>query len=252
MRYAKPQKGNPHQLTINQHVFPLRSLARFSDPSSDKVAVRRPPSDLNEIHVKPDAAFFCAMRAWNDGAERNFKREIEDPFQAVADQVMSIRQSLAEDQHIIVTKFLALWSARAHLKANPIADSPIYGILGKQGKHTLDDQEILEKNDIGYINENLSVPGRDLAAGLITMSIMRYQKQRGDQRWGIVHSPAAEFIVPDQFGSIAIVPVTPKLCFVAGCGNIQATELQVREQNRAALANARGYIVARSFAACPL
>jgi hypothetical protein len=62
----------------------------------------------------------------------------------------------------------------------------------------------------------------------------------------------SEFIVPDQFGQMAIVPVTPRLCLVAGCVDIQASEQQVRHQNRVALTVAREYIFARSFAACPL
>jgi len=31
MKYKKPQKGNPHQLTVKQHCFPARSIARFAD-----------------------------------------------------------------------------------------------------------------------------------------------------------------------------------------------------------------------------
>jgi hypothetical protein len=252
IRYPKPQKGNPHDLTVNQHVFPRCSLARFADPSDDRVAVRRPPGDSKELRVKPNAAFFCAMRVWDHGAESGYMKAIEDKFQAVAEQVTSIRQSLADDQHIIVTNFFALWAARAHLKANPIADSPIHGISGKQAKHTLDDQEILEKNNIGYTNEDLSIPGRGLASGVISISIMTYQKRHRGQRWGVVHSPTSEFIVPDQFGAAAIVPITPRLCLVADCGDIQASEQQVRDQNRFALAVAREYIVAQSFADCPL
>jgi hypothetical protein len=252
MKYAKPQKGNPHQLTTNQHVFPLRSLARFADSLDGRVTVRRPPRNSKELRVKPNAALFCAMRVWDHGAEGGFMKAIEDKFQAVAEQVIGIRQSLADDQHIIVTDFFALWAARASARANPIADSPIHGILGKQAQYTLDDREILEKNNIGYINEDLSVPGRGLASGVISVSIMNYQKQHRGQRWGIVHSPTKEFILPDQFGATAIVPVAPGLCLVAGCRDIEATELQVREQNRAALATAREYIVARAFAGCPL
>jgi hypothetical protein len=214
--------------------------------------VRRPPSELKELRVKPDAAFFCAMRVWDHGAESGFMKEIEDKFQAVADQVIAMRQSLADDQHAIVTDFFALWSARAHAKANPIADRPIPGILGKQAQYTPDDQEILEKNNIGYINEDLTLPGRMLASGVIRISIMTYKKQHHAQRWDIVQSPTSEFIVPDQFGEMAIVPVTPRLCLVAGCGDIQGSEQQVRDQNRIALAVAQEYIVARSFAACPL
>jgi hypothetical protein len=29
-RHEKPQKGNPHDLTINQHVLPVASIARFA------------------------------------------------------------------------------------------------------------------------------------------------------------------------------------------------------------------------------
>jgi hypothetical protein len=81
---------------------------------------------------------------------------------------------------------------------------------------------------------------------------MTCKMQHHAQRWGIVQSPTSEFIVPDQFGEMAIVPVTPRLCLVAGCGDIQASEQQIRDQNRIALAVAREYVVGRSFAACPL
>jgi hypothetical protein len=33
MKYEKTQKGNPHQLTIHQHTFPTKSIARFTDKS---------------------------------------------------------------------------------------------------------------------------------------------------------------------------------------------------------------------------
>ena len=31
MKYEKTEKGNPHNLTINQHCFPSRSIERFSN-----------------------------------------------------------------------------------------------------------------------------------------------------------------------------------------------------------------------------
>jgi hypothetical protein len=190
------------------------------------------------------------MRVWDHGAESGFMKKIEDDFQAVAEQVTTIRQSLADDQHLIATEFFALWGARAHAKANRIADRPIRGIKGKQTRLTLDDQEILEKNNYDYINEDLTMPGRQLASDVIGMSIMKYKKEHPGQRWGVAYSPALEFVVPDQFGTWAVVPVTPTLCLVADCGDIQATEQQVRAQNQVAMRVAREYVVARSFAAC--
>lgn len=40
MRYPKPQKGNPHKLTIDQHIFPRACIARFSRENGT-VQVRR-------------------------------------------------------------------------------------------------------------------------------------------------------------------------------------------------------------------
>jgi hypothetical protein len=251
MKYQKTQKGNPHELTLDQHVFPRCSLARFADKSDDRIAIRRPPRGAMEIRVGTDAAFFCAMRVWDHGAESGFMKDMEDTFQAVAERVIESGQTLAEDQHAIVTDFYALWCARADLKANPIADAPIPGILGKQLQNSANDQEILEKNNIGYINENLTVPGRMLASGRIAISIMTYKKMFSSQRWGIVSSHEGEFIVPDQFGGRPIVPVTPTICLIANCDDIQASEQQTRELNQTALAVAREYVLARSFAACP-
>ncbi len=90
--------------------------------------MRRPPDKLKELRLKPDAAFFCAMRVWDHGAESGYMKENEDKFQSVAQQVISIRQSLIDDQHDIVTDFFALWGARANAKANPITDRAIPGI----------------------------------------------------------------------------------------------------------------------------
>lgn len=153
MKYERPQRGNPQELTINQHVFSFRSFARFVD-SDGRIAVRRPPDASEELRVAPDAALFCAMRVWDHGAESGFMKEIEDRFQGVAEQIVGVRQSLADDQHMIVTEFFALWAARAHLKANRTADAPIAGIEGKQVRHTPDDQELLEKNGIGTSTKN--------------------------------------------------------------------------------------------------
>jgi hypothetical protein len=209
-----------------------------------------PPDNTKELRLKPDDARFCARRVWDHGAESGFMKEIEDKFQAVAEEVTSIRQSLTDDQHTVVTEFFALWAARARAKANRLPDSPIRGIEGKQAQHTRDDQEILEKHNIGYINEDLTMSGRMLASGVISVSIMTYKKQHRGQRWGVVYSCALEFVVPDQFGPWPVVPVTPTLCLVAGCEDIQASEQQVRSQNRVAIEVAREYVAARAFAAC--
>jgi hypothetical protein len=251
MRYPKTQKGNRHGLTIAQHIFPRRSLERFADESDGLLAVRRPPGTLKERRMRPNADLFCAMRVWDHSAESGFMREIESKFQAVANEITATQGSLAEEQHDTVTNFYALWCARADLKAAPIADRRLPGIVRKERHNSLDDQETLEKNGILYINENLTLPGRMLASAHIWTLITSYRKSYPGQHWGVVSAHAGEFIVPDQFGGRPIVPVTPTVCLIANHVDLQASEQQVRQLNNLAVEVAREYVLARSFAACP-
>jgi hypothetical protein len=251
MKYPKTQKGNPHQLTIEQHIFPRRSLERFADESDGRIAVRRPPGTLKQLRVRPDAAFFSGMRVWDHGAESGFMKKIEDQFQAVAEQITVAQGRLAQEQHDIVSDFYALWYARATLKANPIADQPLHSIVGKERRNSVDDQEMLEKNDILFINEDFTLAGRMLASAQIWRSITTYRKRYPGQRWGIVSAHQGEFVVPDQFGGRPIVPLTPTICLIANYVDFRASEEQIRNLNNLAGDVAREYVLARSFAACP-
>jgi hypothetical protein len=248
MKYEKTQKRNSHGLTIDQHVFPARSIARFADPSDNRVAVRRTRVDPKELRLTADVEVFCAMRVWDHGAESGFMKKIEDNYQNVAEQIISVRESLADDQHAVITEFFALWAARAHLKANRPADAPLRGIEGKQRQYTFDDREVVEKNGIGYINNDLTIPARAMASDAIRLWLLDYGKQLRGQRWGVIRSSTLEFIVPDQFGPWPIVPVTPKLCLVVGAPDALASEQSVRVQNQRAMQVKREYVFARSFA----
>jgi hypothetical protein len=80
---------------------------------------------------------------------------------------------------------------------------------------------------------------------------MNYKKLLHGRRWGIVLSSEGEFVVPDQFGTIVVVPVAPKICLVAGLDNCVFSAEQSADLNRSAFAGAKEYCVARTFAACP-
>ena len=60
MKYEKPQKGNPHELTICQHTFPAKSIARFTNKSGI-VEVKLIVESKN-IKLKPKDMLFCARR----------------------------------------------------------------------------------------------------------------------------------------------------------------------------------------------
>jgi hypothetical protein len=252
MKYQKTQKGNKHELTIDQHVFPKRSLQRFAS-ADGRLSVRKPPDAANELRLKPKNPLFCAKRVWDHGAEGGFMRHIESQFQTVADGIVAATNpSLADEQHILATDFYALWRVRAHLRANRIPDKRLHGIIKKEAQHSADELEYLEKNNIGYINNDLTLPGRWAASAHIGMFIGNYRKQHPNLRWGVVTSIKAEFIVPDQFGEYTVIPVMPKVCLIANVKDMEVTEQSVRKINATALEVAKDYIIAQSFAACPI
>lgn len=76
MRYPMPQKGNPHKLGINQHIFPKACISRFSGKNGT-VQVRR-KSGEEDLWLTPANSYFCARRLWDQKAEAVFMKAIED------------------------------------------------------------------------------------------------------------------------------------------------------------------------------
>lgn len=74
--YEKTQKGNPHHLPVKQHVFPVRSIARFAN-SGGMVQLHNLTTQQTRV-AGPGDAMFCAMRAWDLRAERGFMKQIVD------------------------------------------------------------------------------------------------------------------------------------------------------------------------------
>ena len=87
MGHEKPQQGNPHQLTVNQHCFPASCIKRFVRNDGRVQLVKLP--GLITISAKPDAKIFCAKRTWDESAEHLFMKEIEDKYKTLADEVIS-------------------------------------------------------------------------------------------------------------------------------------------------------------------
>lgn len=118
-------------------------------------------------------------------------------------------------------------------------------------KLTDDQRENLEKNGMIVGDSIGALPGRMLAGIVIQRHIHEIVKQLKNEHWGIAVALDGEFIVPDDFGTTPIVPVTPKLCLIAGCGDVALLRHGVRELNRTAIAASRQYLVARNFSRCP-
>jgi hypothetical protein len=247
MKPEQTQRGNPHKLAISQHVFPVGSIKRFANPDG-KVSVTFCQTD-KQIRVFPRHKIFCAERVWDQRAETGYMKEVEDKFQAVADQIVDGRKSLDSECYRTVRMFFALWCLRSDLRNNPISDKEIVGI--EPDPLSLDQQEILEANGGAYLCPDRKLPGRVVGGFRIQTDIYRFEARFADLRWGIARAVKGEFILPDTFGQLLAVPVTPTIFLVGGHEDMEVLPSEVSRFNRLAVQSAKVYFVARDPAHCP-
>ena len=62
-RHEKPQAGNPHGLTINQHVFPTASIARFVIPGHGSITPH------GSARVETDLAYLDDLTAGRESMD---------------------------------------------------------------------------------------------------------------------------------------------------------------------------------------
>jgi hypothetical protein len=244
------QKGNPQQLTVCQHTFPLRSISRFAgdDGRVEVYLVKQ----RKVVRLKPDDQLFCAKRVWDQRAESSFMKEIEDKYQSLAELVVhENKRKLNADEQQIVTDMFAIWNIREHRRANPIPDQNIQGIIDVARHYTKDDQEILEKNHIGVIRPDLTMAGRHIAGPNIQLNLFEVRKQMSDAKWGVLKALEGQFIVPDNFSNARILPLTPSLCFFSQSDDDEINKDEVARINKLALDSGRNYYFSRELTACP-
>ncbi len=125
MRYETPQAKNPNRMTINQHVFPRRSIARFAE--NGKVEVRR-VGVPESFRVQPTDSISCARRVWDQKTER-LSKPIEDRFQSLAEAVISLPNlKFTNNDFLAVTEFYALVLTRIRFREHPIDAKRLVGI----------------------------------------------------------------------------------------------------------------------------
>jgi hypothetical protein len=244
----KPQAGNPHKLTFWQHVFPAKSLERFAGPDG-KVAVKHCQAD-KEFKLAPDNELFCAQRRWDQRAEAGYMKDIENQFQSLGDEIITGLRTIDDEQSRIVTRFFALWRLRFHHKHAPLPDHFIKGVVEE---HLSEDQEeLLESKWVGYFSADQMMPGRIVAGIQIQTNIQAIDAHLRGNRWGVVTADKGEFIVPDTFGVMTVVPVTPTICLVCAREDMEISNAEVSKINRLAMRYRQDYCVARDFTQCPL
>jgi hypothetical protein len=252
MKYEKPQKKNPHRITVNQHVFPAKCIERFADDSGT-VEVKLITKD-KIVNLRPDDSLFCAKRCWDQRAEAGYMKEIEDSFQNLATEIISNKDKihLEENDNWIATKFFALWYHRAYRNTNPIQDTQLKGIAGGE-QLSKNEEELLEtKNVVFARGDDAVVPGRFMNGINIQMAIDRIASKWGKLKWGIISSIEDEFIVPETFSSCTILPISPKIILLGDSENLIIPKSWVIQVNKLAISFCRTYYFARKLSNCPI
>jgi Protein of unknown function (DUF4238) len=263
MKYEKPQKGNPHQLTVKQHVFPTRSIKRFI-ATDGCVAV----FDLTKqkiLRLRPSASLFCATRTWDQGTEK-LGKSIEDAFQKIAEKIVDgLTDAIPESDTQAITDFYALWTIRARLKRQPRQDTVLPDVLRSETNPTKDEQELLEKHGIGFFRpdrtQRLTLPARQGNGLMVRKMILNMRRRFPDLQWSIIRAGGGEFLVPDKFEPsifpasstkpLMIVPLSPTIHLAANASNTVVSGSALTAINQLAAAESREYYFARDLAQCP-
>lgn len=250
MRYPKPQKGNPHKLTIDQHIFPKACIARFARENGT-VQVRR-KSDEQDLWLTPGNSYFCARRLWDQKAEAFFMKAIEDRYQAVArDIVAGAVTTLDVAMTAAITDLYLLWTLRHERYLNPIPDAKL-NFVAPEREMSIDTQEILEANGYLFAAPDNTIPSRFMTGLRFVTEMDRERRRMAGKRWGILKSTEAEFLVPDNFSAYSVLPLSPTIALVEGYTDQQIGFREVADINGQAVYGCRRYYFARDITCCPI
>ena len=236
----RPQKGNPSQLTIRQHVLPRRSIARFAGEDKKVELLRLGHEGV--LRLTSDNPIFCATRAWDQRAESGYSRDIEVGYQSLADSILAGRTELAESDHLTISRFWALWSLRAEARAKPAPPLQLAGVLEAR-EFTPAEQEALESKHVVFVENGSQVPSHMWVGLKIQLQIDRIASPQ--IHWGIIHSPDAEFIVPARVGAQGFVPLSPNFALLANHASGTITKDETSCLNKLLLSSAGDYVFAR-------
>jgi hypothetical protein len=246
MAFEKPQKGNPHKLTVKQHVFPRRSIERFYD-SGNGIELSLAEQKMS-IRALSTHDVFCAKRAWSHRVESGFMTDIERRYQEVAEAIVEGRVSsiTALDQRAVSDMF-ALWRVRWHWQDSDHPD-PKLKMDRLERALPIDVQERMEKVGVLFTRPDGTFPLRQAVGVNIQLDQEELAHAMSGRAWGIVRAASGQFVVPDTYGSDAVLPLSPTIVLAWDCPDKTITGEAVAAINRVAFARHKRYLFAESFA----
>ena len=226
--HEKPQQSNPHGLTINQHVFPRRSVVRFANHGG---YVQLHDIVHNVVRpAKADDPIFCAKRVWDQRAEVGFMKSIEDEFQSLVDALIGagVPRAIPPQHWDDVSRFFILWWARAEFADQAHEDVPFKGVTGHAWPK--DQQEQMEKAGGHFFREGGTMPSRFLHGMRIQKFVDVETEPLTGKRWGMALASAGRFVVPNR-PACRIVPVSRSVSLIWGCDDAIIDEREVDRIN---------------------
>jgi hypothetical protein len=222
-RYEEPTKGNEYGLTVREHVFPRKSIARFSNKEHNNFVNVALKSQTETRWNSPNNKLFCAMRAWSEREEKGFMDKIEVRFQCIAEAVIDasardVALHLDDNENYAITSFFALWYMRARYRNIPTQKLHLHGVAGHD--FTEVQKEFQESNKLIVADKDGGVPYRQLNGLVVEAKAKEYANQLRDIRWGIIASQEGDFLVQDV-PTHTIIPVCPKICLIGALWNFE-------------------------------
>ena len=241
------QKGNPHQLPIRQHSFPAKSISRFCKDSGGVEVVFKEKELTKQL--RPTDPPFVVKQSWDAKAEAHFK-EIEDPFQAMVDQIeLHNTNSTNIINHGIVSRMYASWYARAHFQK--FEDQQLLGVIGPAKSYSEDEREQLEKAGVVSIDGENKIAGRQMAWPHLLRHMDLIERDLSNREWGLLNSSVGEFIVPDKPpADLIALPLTPTRMLVLDYPSQTIPLIAVAQINQSFLESAETYYFAREINKC--
>jgi hypothetical protein len=147
-----------------------------------------------------------------------------------------------------ISRMYSLWRIRHHRANNSLPDAYI-----GTPERVISNQVMDEGEHYGMISITADglIPGRMMAGPLMLLALDRQVEALAGKRWGIIYAKEGEFVLPDSFGDLMIMPLSPSCCLVADEGDGSVGVEGVSQINGLAKAHASSYLAARDLAKCP-
>lgn len=247
VKAERPRLRNPNRLTIKQHVFPSKSIERFTGQGKRVVVY-----DLHRnvmFRARPGNPVFLADRAWDQRTESGYMKRIEDEFQnAIAPVVDRTVEAVAPTAKAYIDRMYALW----YVRRREVEAAEIHLNVAPGNDYTKEQEENLEKNGYVFVRRDGGMPGRQVNGIELEMRASHFARELAEKvtRWGVISTEVGEFIVPDLPWH-GIIPLTPRLSLAQSSLDGTISKKNLAEINLAMRSMSRDYFFARDLSNCP-